>query len=165
MLTNGRDVEVDSYDAKTSQKTPLYIAPISEQDPLESRRAWQKVQEAIGRGDLEMTGFEKSKIENKQREMRRLEKEEGREWERRYFSRVDDEPIFAKLAAKRDIVSESDRTNGIWVFDQDKYKALLARKKEEGEEEEEEKVEMEGEEKAEQEQGQERAVADTEARP
>ena len=161
MLTGA--VEIDSYDAKTSQKTPLYIAPISEQDPLESRRAWQKVQEAIGRGDLETTGVEKSKIENKQREMRRLEKDEGREWERRYFSRADDEPIFAKLAAKRDITSESDRTNGIWVFDQDKYKALLAKqkKKEEGEEE---VVVVEEEEEAE-EQGQEGAVADTEAKP
>lgn len=138
-------VEIDSHDAKASQKTPLYVAPISEQDPLESRRAWQKVQEAIGRGDLETTGTEKSKIENKQREMRKLEREEKREWERRYFSRVDDEPIFAQLAAKRDIVSESDKTNGIWVFDQDKYTTLLAQKKKEADREQREGAATEAE--------------------
>src|ERR1041385_7171834 len=99
---------MDSYNAKITMTTPLSIAPIEEQDPLESRRAWRKVQEAIGRGDYEVTGAEKSKIENEQRELRKKEKEEGREWERRYFTRVEEDPIFTRLAEKREITAESD---------------------------------------------------------
>jgi hypothetical protein len=118
--------QIDSYNAKINKTTPLYIAPIEEQDPLESRRAWQKVQEAIGRGDLETTGVEKSKIENEQREMRKIEREENREWERRYFTRVEEDPIFTRLAANRDITAEADKTSGIWVFDEDKYAKALA---------------------------------------
>jgi len=114
-------VQLDSYNAKITKTTPLYVAPLDQQDPLESRRAWAKVQEAIGKGDLETTGTEKSKIENEQREMRKKEKEENREWERRFFTRVDENPIFTKLAEKREIVAEADKTNGIWVFDEAKY--------------------------------------------
>ncbi|KAF8539301.1 hypothetical protein BDD12DRAFT_104917 [Trichophaea hybrida] len=122
--------ELCTYDAKTTKTTPLYVAPIEEQDPLESRRAWQKVQEAIIRGDMETTGIEKSKIENEQREMRKQEKEENREWERRYFSQVEEDPVFTKLAALRDITSEADKTGGIWVFDEAKYAQALAKKTE-----------------------------------
>ncbi|KAF8241999.1 Oxysterol-binding protein [Wilcoxina mikolae CBS 423.85] len=122
--------ELSTYDAKTTKTTPLYIAPIEEQDPLESRRAWQKVQEAIIRGDLETTGTEKSKIENAQREMRKQEKEENREWVRRYFSQVEEDPVFTQLAALRDITSEADKTGGIWVFDEVKYTHVHAKKTE-----------------------------------
>lgn len=121
--------EIDSYNAKITMTTPLYIAPIEQQDPLESRRAWQKVQEAIVKGDLETTGTEKSKIENEQREMRKKEKEEGREWERRYFTRVEEDPVFTRLAAKREILAESDKTDGVWVFDEEKYKKVEEQKR------------------------------------
>lgn len=113
--------ELDSYNAKITKTTPLCVAPISEQDPLESRCAWQKVQDAIVSGDLDTTSVEKSKIENAQRELRKKEKEENREWERRYFTRVENEPVFSRLAEKREITCESDKTDGLWVFDEDKY--------------------------------------------
>ncbi|KAI5788341.1 hypothetical protein EDC01DRAFT_617355 [Geopyxis carbonaria] len=114
--------ELETYNAKTTKITPLYIAPIEEQDPLESRRAWQKVQESIMSGNLDVTSTEKSKIENEQRELRKKEKEENREWERRYFTRVAEDPIFTKLAEKQGIVAEADKTDGIWVFDEEKYR-------------------------------------------
>lgn len=120
---------MESYSCKTSQITPLYIAPIEEQDPLESRRAWAKVQDAINKGDLETTGIEKSKIENDQRELRKLEKEEGREWERRYFTRVMEDPVFTKLAESPGIVAEEGKTDGIWVFDEDKFSKVLGNEK------------------------------------
>ena len=47
----------------------------------ESRRAWAKVADAILKGDMDTTAREKSIIENRQREMRRIEQAEGREWE------------------------------------------------------------------------------------
>ena len=120
--------QIEVYNAKTTTTTPLFIAPAEEQDPLESRRAWQKVQEAISKGDLDTTGLEKTKIENEQREIRKKEKEEGREWERRYFTRVDEDAVFTSLAARGGFAAEADKTNGVWVFDEEKCsKAEAAR--------------------------------------
>lgn len=112
---------IDSYNAKNTPKTPLTVAPIEEQDELESRRAWRKVAEAIQRGDMDTTTLEKSTIENRQRAMRKAEKEEGREWERRYFTRKERHELFERLV--KEIPGgeiDSDRTNGIWFFDSEK---------------------------------------------
>jgi len=121
VIKEGKTKELETYNAKTTEITPLYIAPNKEQDPLESRRAWAKVQESINTGDLETTGIEKSKIENEQRELRKKEKEEGREWERRYFTRVMDDPVFTRLAESPGIAAEEGKTDGIWIFDEKKF--------------------------------------------
>ena len=114
--------EVDSYAAAKTKTTPLTVAPIEQQDPLEARRAWQKVIDAIIKGDMDTTNLEKSKIENSQREMRKKEAAEGREWERRFFSRVPNDPLFEKLARPIGERIEADKTGGIWRFDVNKAK-------------------------------------------
>ena len=108
---------IETYDAKTAKTTPLSVAPLEQQDPLESHRAWQKVAEAIIKGDMDTTSNEKSKIENSQRELRRKEQAEGREWERRYFNRLDgSDPLFDKLSRCIGEKIENDKTGGIWRF-------------------------------------------------
>lgn len=112
---------VESYNARSEPKTELHVAPVEQQDALESRRAWKKVADAIQKGDLNTTAHEKSVIENSQRDLRKKEAAEGREWDRRFFSRVNTLPIFDKLV--KEVPSgaiETDQTNGIWVFDQKK---------------------------------------------
>ncbi|SLM35142.1 oxysterol-binding protein [Lasallia pustulata] len=90
---------LETYDAKAAKTTPLTVAPLELQDPLESHRAWRKVAEAIVKGDMDTTSLEKSKIENAQRELRRIELAEGREWDRRYFTRLSGpDPVFERLA-------------------------------------------------------------------
>lgn len=89
---------------------------------MESRRAWQKVAQAIEKGDLDTTSQEKTKIEEAQRALRRKEKEENREWERRYFIRTETYPVYTELAAKINEVPDSDKTNGVWSFDIEKAK-------------------------------------------
>ncbi|QSZ30413.1 hypothetical protein DSL72_004936 [Monilinia vaccinii-corymbosi] len=111
---------IDSYDADASPVTPLSIAPIEEQDPLESRRAWSKVAAGIAAGDMDATGNEKTKIEVSQRELRLKEKNEGRIWERRYFTRMDSCPILQKLGPSIQLVADEDKTGGIWRFDEAK---------------------------------------------
>lgn len=69
---------------------------------------------------MDTTGIEKTKIEEEQRALRRKEKEEGREWERRYFTQVPRNELFEGLAAKIGHVAEPEKTNGIWVFDEEK---------------------------------------------
>ncbi|KAI4720864.1 oxysterol binding protein-like protein [Aureobasidium sp. EXF-10727] len=109
---------VDSYDASKMQKTPLTVASIEQQDPLESRRAWYKVAEAINRGDMDTTSAEKSLIENQQRELRKREKEQGSEWQRRFFNRVPNSPRFDAMIHQVPGGSlEADKTNGVWEFD------------------------------------------------
>lgn len=116
--------EIERYNAKTSKTTPLTLAALEDQDLYESRRAWKDVAVAIERGDMDATSVAKSKIENAQRELRKREKEEGRQWERKFFKPVDlnngDE--FDKLLAmlSNDTLSvattDPDKTGGIWRF-------------------------------------------------
>ena len=113
---------IDSYAASLTKTTPLQIAPLEQQDDLEAHRAWKKVIDAIIKGDMDTTNFEKSKIENAQREMRKKEQAEGRTWERRYFTKVESDPLFEKLAKPIGEKIEAERTGGIWRFDAAKAK-------------------------------------------
>jgi hypothetical protein len=128
--------EIETFDAKAAKTTPLTVAPIEEQDPYESRRAWHNVATSIEKGDMDATSQHKSKIENAQRELRKKEHAEGREWERRFFSKVDDkgnkpedEALFEKLAKIVGMIGplgpgiEADKTGGVWRFDSEKAKA------------------------------------------
>lgn len=114
---------VEKYDAKHEPKTTLQVSPIEQQDPLESRRAWKLVADAILKADMNTTAHEKTIIEEQQRALRKKEASEHREWERRFFSRAKGLPIFEKLVKDVPYGSlEEDQTNGVWVFDQEKAK-------------------------------------------
>lgn len=122
-IKDAKKNKVVEYNARTEPKTPLTVAPIDQQDPLESRRAWSKVADAIVQGDMNATSHEKTIIEESQRALRKKEKEDGKEWERRYFSRADALPVFETLIKEVHHGSlETDQTNGIWVFDEAKAK-------------------------------------------
>ena len=114
---------VETFDPKVTKTTPLTVDPIEHQDDFETRRAWQKVSNAINSGDMDLTSAEKSIIEVRQREMRKQEKEEGREWERKFFSRADKFPLFEQLAEKVGEPLNDNQTNGVWIFDQQKATA------------------------------------------
>ena len=111
---------VDQFSPKSTKTTPLIVAEIDQQDELESRRAWRKVADAINKGDTDTAGYEKSIIENRQREMRKQEREESREWERRFFTRTDKFALLEKLAAGISEPINDDQTNGVWIFDAEK---------------------------------------------
>ncbi|KAK5131088.1 hypothetical protein LTR08_001306 [Meristemomyces frigidus] len=109
---------VEQYNAKKEPKTALKVAPLQEQDPLESRRAWQKVAEAIQKGDMNTTAHEKTIIEESQRALRKKEQSEKRQWERRFFTRLTSVPLLDQLFKEVPYGSpEQDQTNGIWMFD------------------------------------------------
>jgi hypothetical protein len=124
IIEGKKGAPIESYDAEASPTTVLTIAPIEEQDPMESRKAWSKVAEGIAKGDMDYTGAEKTKIEVSQRELRLQEKAEGRTWERRYFSLVDTCPILEKLGPHIGLAPEADKTGGIWRYDEAKAKLL-----------------------------------------
>ncbi|KAJ5808291.1 hypothetical protein N7474_009560 [Penicillium riverlandense] len=111
---------IDKFSIKESTTTPLTVAPLEVQDLYESRRAWSDVAAGIQKGDMDAVSIAKSRIENGQRELRRIEKSEGREWERRFFTHTeeeDDDPEFLRLARSIDLTLDSEKTGGIWRFD------------------------------------------------
>lgn len=118
---NSKSTLVDSWDPEKQHPTPLTVAPIEKQHPLESRRAWSRVANAILKGDLEAVGQEKSRIEVAQREARAREKAEGRMWQRRYFSVHTDAPdrVLTQLGPTIGLAEhgDADKTGGLWRFD------------------------------------------------
>jgi len=114
---------VDTFSHKNTPTTPLTVAPIDQQDPYEAKRAWGPVAEAIRKGDMDRTSAEKSKIENAQRELRKKEQAEGREWERRFFTRLSGpDKVFEALAKPLGQSIEAEKTGGVWRFDEAKAK-------------------------------------------
>ncbi|KAJ5429787.1 hypothetical protein N7491_006803 [Penicillium cf. griseofulvum] len=114
---------IDTWDSKENPVTPLALAPLEQQDLYESRRAWSDVAANIQKGDMDAVSGYKSRIETAQRELRRIEKEEGREWVRRFFNRIDegaDDPQIQRLAKLADLTFEADKTGGVWRFDAQK---------------------------------------------
>jgi hypothetical protein len=122
--SKSKSTPIDTYDAEASPTTPLTIAPLEEQDIMESRRAWSKVAAGIAKGDMDATGAEKTKIEVFQRELRQKEKAEGRSWERRYFSAMESDSVLNTLGPKIGVAPEADKTGGIWRYDAAKASAL-----------------------------------------
>ncbi|KAI9725334.1 MAG: Oxysterol binding protein [Chrysothrix sp. TS-e1954] len=111
---------LDTWEPKSNSKTSLMVAKLEDQDELESRRAWKKVADSINKGDMNATSLHKSTIENSQRELRKKEQAEGREWDRIFFTRTEKDPLFSALASKIGVGAELEKTNGIWRFDQQK---------------------------------------------
>lgn len=117
-------LEVEFLDSKKIQMPELYVKPEEQQHDLESRRAWSKVAAAIREGNLDKIHQEKSKIENEQREMRKVEEKEGRVWPRMWFVEVDKDKADDKDADSRNLHQagklEADAENS-WVFVREKY--------------------------------------------
>ncbi|KAM0295659.1 hypothetical protein ACHAO9_000740 [Fusarium lateritium] len=124
--SNSKSTLVSTYDAVSTAQTELKVAPISQQHPLESRRAWSRVAEAIQKGDMDTTGTEKGKIENAQRNMRVKERSESRTWDRQYFTAVQgQDPVLQQLGKVVGVPvdGEADKTGGVWRFDKTKADA------------------------------------------
>jgi hypothetical protein len=106
-------------DARKTVTPELSVKPESEQHELESRRAWAKVAEAIRAGDFDTIHREKSKIENEQRQMRKDEAADGRNWKQRWFSlrqAADTSPVYQSVSGE-----QGDEIEDQWVFSRKLY--------------------------------------------
>ncbi|KAM0259214.1 hypothetical protein ACHAQJ_003419 [Trichoderma viride] len=119
---NSKSTLVSSYDAAGTLQTDLTIASLDKQHPLESRRAWGKVAEAIQKGDMDSVSIEKTKIEQAQRVLRIKENTDGQSWERRYFTAATEDETLTLLgkAAGVPLDGDKDKTGGLWRFDAEK---------------------------------------------
>ena len=116
---------LDTWRSAEHPLAKLTLPSLEEQDPRESKRAWKAVADAIVKGDMDATSHHKGKIENSQRDMRKKEQAEGREWPRTFFTRVPDgaaDPSYEKLAKVTGERAETEKTNGCWRYDEGKAK-------------------------------------------
>ncbi|KAK4903943.1 Oxysterol-binding protein 4, partial [Elasticomyces elasticus] len=125
---------ISSADVKLS---PLIVAPIDEQDMLESRRAWQGVAKGIEKGDMDATSAHKTRVETAQRALRRKEEQEGRSWKRVFFSQPTNgqedgwektvhgliKHVSSNLGPSNWDGLQPEKTGGIWRFDKSKAQA------------------------------------------
>lgn len=126
-----RGREIDSFHPSNITLAKLNVAPIEEQDVMESRRAWSKVAQSIEKGDMDAVAHFKSRVENAQRALRKKEQEEGRDWDRTFFSQTSSkdqlEEEFQKLVKVITNLGVNswegvapDKTAGVWRFDEQK---------------------------------------------
>lgn len=126
---------IKKFDVAEFKRTPFTVKPLEEQDPLESRRAWQHVATAIEAGDMCTIAKEKSKIENEQREMRKQEKADGVVFKRRYFTQADEDVVAEELIAKLESqvglkTSDIDCGAGnLWLWDDGKFGEVSLRER------------------------------------
>jgi hypothetical protein len=82
-------------DLTDMDRPPVRIKPLSEQTPLESRKVWEKVTEALKSRNYALASNEKSNIENQQRI---LKKERGKDvWKAKYFEESTSDELFGDL--------------------------------------------------------------------
>ncbi|KAI5284097.1 Oxysterol binding protein [Ascosphaera aggregata] len=121
--SKGERPEIFKWHSKKEPISQLTVAPIEEQDAWESRRAWREVSAGIEKGDMEAVSLAKGKIENAQRELRKVEKAEDRTWKRCFFKKVSaaEETQFNQLATTIGFTEhlESENTSGFWRVDLD----------------------------------------------
>ena len=120
---NGRVIE--TINVNTLETKPLQVENLEKQDEWESGKAWAGVVAALNAGDMQRTVDEKSKIEEAQREMRKLEEAKGVKWEPLFFTEIQNrrDPVLEGLAAepvKEGLFSER---SGMWKFNHEKWKS------------------------------------------
>jgi len=90
--------QLDYKDAKTGEKRVVFnagtesknviakkVAPESEQEPMESRRLWSKLTQAIANKDMEAATTAKLEVENAQRDLAREREAKGLVHKQRFF--------------------------------------------------------------------------------
>ncbi|KAG0648484.1 Oxysterol-binding [Hyphodiscus hymeniophilus] len=120
--------EIEMIDMDTLKPTPMNVDALDQQDPWESRKAWAGVIDALNQGDMQRTVKEKSKLEEAQRELRKIEESKGRTWGALFFQNTaTTDPVFEKLAKPIGEQLNSDKTVGVWKFNHEKWKNGIQR--------------------------------------
>lgn len=122
----GEVIEEYRVDAPENEPVPMDLDPVEEQDPWESRRAWQGVLHGLRVGDMRMVVAEKTRIEQAQRQMRASEAVTGLTWEPLLFTarRAEEHDVFHRLAEGTGWQLHHDKTKGVWRVDEGRVKNL-----------------------------------------
>lgn len=77
------------FDATSAKRYPPLVRPLEEQGPLESRKLWKKVTDALGQRNHIVATDEKFKIEENQRAEARMRQEDNVEFHPKLFKPID----------------------------------------------------------------------------
>ena len=108
---------IDTYDLNSASAAEFKTLPLQDQDPWESRKAWDGVISSINQGDMKGVAEHKNKLENAQRELRKKSKTSEENWRALFFRKEDSDAAAQKLF---DVVGEKmdpESTCGIWKYD------------------------------------------------
>ncbi|KAF2829371.1 Oxysterol-binding protein [Ophiobolus disseminans] len=106
--------EIESFNAQKIESVKVQVADLAEQDPWESRNAWQEVVGALNNGNMRGVANAKSRLEDGQRHMREEEQATGKQWQTVFFERKERDPIFDKLSALDPGSFIVDKAGGVW---------------------------------------------------
>ncbi|KIV79621.1 hypothetical protein PV11_07172 [Exophiala sideris] len=126
-----RAKEIATFRPSDIKLAKLNVAPLGEQDVVESRKAWAHVAQSIEKGDMDAVSHFKSRIENAQRALRKKEQDEKRDWERVFFSQANPKDgleitfqnlvkVITSMGANSWEGVAPDKTAGVWRYDERK---------------------------------------------
>ena len=116
-FTDAKGNEIDTHDTSTASGAEFRTAPLEQQDPWESRKAWGRVIDAVHKGDMKGVAEAKDELENAQRELRKREGYGEAEWEAVFFRKDGGDQRAEKLLERVGLGLESGSTEGVWRFD------------------------------------------------
>ena len=114
---DGNGKSIDAYDVMSATATEFRTMPLDQQDPWESRKAWNGVIKSIVEGSMKGVASHKDELESAQRELRKRPETSEEKWDALFFRKDDENPVAQKLL---DVVGEKfdpKSTHGIWKFD------------------------------------------------
>jgi hypothetical protein len=115
---------IETYDAAAAPPADCRTAPLSEQDPWESRKAWKGVIDAIHKGNMQAVSDSKSSLENAQRALRKESGTSETAWKPLFFRNEHRDRVAEDLLAVVGKRLDADATRGIWKFDVEKATSM-----------------------------------------
>lgn len=107
---------LDHYNVAAATPDPFRTLPLEQQDPWESRRAWQGVLRALHAGDMQGVADAKSALENAQRAMRKVPELGEAAWRPLFFEDAKQHAEAEKLLGVVGAQLEPEKTCGVWRF-------------------------------------------------
>ena len=115
---------IDTYNVTSASSTEFRTLPPEQQDPWESREAWNGVISSINKGDMKGVAEHKDKLETAQRELRKRSETSEDHWKALFFRKESDDPVAQKLLDTVGERFDPKSTCGVWKFDVENWKRL-----------------------------------------
>lgn len=120
IFKDGQGETIETYDVASASSTEFRTLSLDQQDPWESRKAWNDVISAINAGDMRGVSDQKNKLENAQRELRKKPEASEEKWSAMFFHQENSDVIAEKLLGVAGGVLDPESTCGIWKIDREK---------------------------------------------
>jgi hypothetical protein len=114
-ITDHAGTLITTYDVASAKPSPFRTLPLNEQDPWESRAAWDGVIKSIQKGDMQGVADNKSALENAQRELRKRPETDEKTWKALFFTKADN-PVAERLLKQIGQDVSPEKTCGVWRF-------------------------------------------------